>query len=132
MNVLAMAPLSSTAHIIPHHNRFTAIPSGLTSASSTIPFFYRPDALLAAQPTVSKHWRQLAHSDSGEDARVLLNSVTCTVSVPLLPIPYKKVIHWQMQATDNDIGSAWFDVQIVAATRRFASCSCDATDFAER
>jgi len=27
------------------------------------PFFYRPDALPAAQPTVSKHWRQLAHSD---------------------------------------------------------------------
>ena len=25
--------------------------------------FYRPDALPAAQPTVSKHWRQLAHSD---------------------------------------------------------------------
>ena len=28
----------------------------------------------------SKHWRQLAHSDKGEDARVLLNGVTCTVS----------------------------------------------------
>jgi len=26
-------------------------------------FCYRPDALPAAQPTVSKHWRQLAHSD---------------------------------------------------------------------
>jgi len=26
------------------------------------PIFYRPDALRAAQPTVSKHWRQLAHS----------------------------------------------------------------------
>jgi len=25
--------------------------------------FYRPDALPAAQPTVSKHWKQLAHSD---------------------------------------------------------------------
>jgi len=25
--------------------------------------FYRPDALPAAQPTASKHWRQLAHSD---------------------------------------------------------------------
>jgi len=27
------------------------------------PFFYRPDALPAAQPTVSKFWRQLAHAD---------------------------------------------------------------------
>jgi len=27
------------------------------------PIFCRPDALPAAQPTVSKHWRQLAHSD---------------------------------------------------------------------
>ena len=26
-------------------------------------FLYGPDALPAAQPTVSKHWRQLAHSD---------------------------------------------------------------------
>jgi len=44
--------------------------------------FYRPDALPDAQPPASKHWRQLAHSDYGEDTRVLLNSVTCTVSVP--------------------------------------------------
>jgi len=27
------------------------------------PIFYRLDALPAAQPSVSKHWRQLAHSD---------------------------------------------------------------------
>ena len=27
------------------------------------PIFYRSDALPTAQPTVSKHWRQLAHSD---------------------------------------------------------------------
>ena len=47
-----------------------------------IPLFYRPDALPAAQPTVSKHWRQLPHSDYGEDARVLLNGVTCTASIP--------------------------------------------------
>jgi len=26
-------------------------------------FFYRQDALPAAQPTVSTHWRQLAHLD---------------------------------------------------------------------
>ena len=40
-----------------------AIPSGPTIAHLHHPIFYRPDALPAAQPTVSKHWRQLAHSD---------------------------------------------------------------------
>jgi len=41
-----------------------ATPSRLTSAHLHLPpFFYRPDALPAAQPTVSKYWRQLAHSD---------------------------------------------------------------------
>jgi len=44
--------------------RVGATPSGLTSAHvHHAPIFYRPDALPAAQPTVSKHWRQLAHSD---------------------------------------------------------------------
>jgi len=41
-----------------------ATPSGLTTANLCHPhIFYRPDALPATQPTVSKHWRQLAHSD---------------------------------------------------------------------
>jgi len=41
-----------------------ATPSELTSAHlHQPPIFYRPDALPAAQPTVSKHWRHLAHSD---------------------------------------------------------------------
>jgi len=64
--------------------RLGATPSRLTSTHlhNSPPIFYRPDALPAAQPTLSKHWRQLAHLDFGEDARVLLNSVTCTVSVP--------------------------------------------------
>jgi len=37
--------------------RLGATPSRLTMPTSTIPtpFFYRPDALPAAQPTVSKH-----------------------------------------------------------------------------
>jgi len=40
--------------------RLGATPSGLTSAHLHHPqFFYRPDTLPAAQPTVSKHWRQL-------------------------------------------------------------------------
>ena len=44
--------------------RLGATPSGLTNAHLHHPLFvYRPDALLASQPTVSKHWRQLAHSD---------------------------------------------------------------------
>jgi len=63
--------------------RLGATPSGLTSAHlHHPPIFYRPDALPAAQPTMSKHSRQLAHSDEGEDARVLLNGVTCIMSVP--------------------------------------------------
>ena len=38
--------------------RLGATPSGLTSAHlHHPPFFYRPDALPAAQPTASKHWR---------------------------------------------------------------------------
>jgi len=52
------------------------------------PHFYRSDALPAAQPTASKHRRQLAHSDKGEDARVLLNGDTCTVSVHKLSVHY--------------------------------------------
>jgi len=44
--------------------RLGATPSRLTSAHlNHSPFFYRPDALPATQPTVSKHCRQLAHSD---------------------------------------------------------------------
>ena len=38
--------------------RLGATPSGLSSAHlHHLPFFYKPDALPAAQPTVSKHWR---------------------------------------------------------------------------
>jgi len=44
--------------------RMGATPSGLTSAHlHHSPYFYRPDALPAAQPTASKHRRQLPHSD---------------------------------------------------------------------
>jgi len=45
--------------------RLGATPSGLNSAHLHHPFqfFYRPDALPAAQRTVSKHWRQLVNSD---------------------------------------------------------------------
>jgi len=43
--------------------RLSATPSGLSSAHRHHPpFFYRPDALPAAQPTVLKHWRQLANN----------------------------------------------------------------------
>jgi len=47
-----------------HTDHLGATPSGLTSAHLHHPFFYRPDALPVAQPTVSKHWRQLARSIS--------------------------------------------------------------------
>jgi len=41
--------------------RLGATPSGLTSAHlHHPPIFYRPETLPATQPTVSKHWRQLA------------------------------------------------------------------------
>jgi len=45
--------------------RLGATPSGLTSAHLHHPphIFYRPDALLAAQPTASKHWRQLVNGE---------------------------------------------------------------------
>ena len=44
--------------------RLGATPSGLTSAHlHHPPIFYGPDALPAAQPTASKHGRQLAHLD---------------------------------------------------------------------
>ena len=44
--------------------RLGATPSGLSGAHlHHLPCFYRPDALPAAQPTVSNHSRQLAHSD---------------------------------------------------------------------
>jgi len=46
------------------NNRLGVTPSGLTSAHlHHPPFFYRPDALPAAQPTMSKYWKQLAHLD---------------------------------------------------------------------
>jgi len=44
--------------------RLGGTPFRLTSAHlHHDPFFYRPDTLPAAQPTVSKHLRQLVHSD---------------------------------------------------------------------
>jgi len=43
-----------------NRGRHTDHPSGLTSAHlHHPPFFYRPDALPAAQPTVSEQWRQI-------------------------------------------------------------------------
>jgi len=68
-------------------NRQTHRPSGWVPLhldkpvpTSTIPpIFYRPDALPAAQPTVSKHWRQLAQSRVN---RILMHIVKYTDSVP--------------------------------------------------
>jgi len=63
--------------------RLDATPSGLTSAHlhQTPHIFYTPDALPAAQPTASKHWRQLAHSDKG-------NTLEFSSSVLPAPSPY--------------------------------------------
>jgi len=71
-----------------NRGRYTNHPAGDHSIRTkqcpppSSPSFYRSDGLPATQPTVSKHWRQLAHSDYWEDARVLLSGVTCTISVP--------------------------------------------------
>jgi len=48
-----------TDHPAGHHS----IRTNQCSHPPSPAFFYRPDALPAAQPTVSKHWRQLVHSD---------------------------------------------------------------------
>jgi len=53
-----------------NRGRHTGYPAGRHSIRTKYtahlhhpPFFYTPDALPAAQPTMSKHWMQLAHSD---------------------------------------------------------------------
>jgi len=48
-----------TDHLAGHHSIWT----NKCLPPPSRQFFYRPDALPAAQPTASKHWRQLAHSD---------------------------------------------------------------------
>ena len=59
-----------------HTVRLGATPSGLISAHlHHPPFFYRPDALPAAQPTVSKHWRQK-----------LIDSAACISFLPLIAL----------------------------------------------
>jgi len=71
--------------------RLGATPFGLTSAHlHHLPIIYRLDTLPVAQPTVSKYWRQLAYSDKGEDARVLVNGVTCTMSDSVWQIDSKR------------------------------------------
>ena len=53
--------------------RLGATPSGLSSAHlHHPPISYRPDALPAAQPTVSKHWMQLVVSDTKTSSDVRL------------------------------------------------------------
>ena len=46
--------------------RLGATPSRLTSAHLHHPIIYRPDAFPAAQPTVSKHWRQVVIYSDGK------------------------------------------------------------------
>jgi len=47
--------------------------------------FYRPDALSCCPTNSVKALKATAHSDYREDARVILNGVTCTVSIPSPP-----------------------------------------------
>ena len=46
-------------------------------------FFYRPDALSAAQPTVSKHWRHMRYCSQHETVSSV-NCWYCTVDVSLI------------------------------------------------
>jgi len=77
-----------TDHLAGHHS----IRTNQCPPPPSPPFFYRLDALPAAQPTVSKHWRQLAHLDQGEDTRVLLNGVTYAASVPSHILKLRKIL----------------------------------------
>ena len=59
--------------------RLGATPAGLISAHlHHSPIFYRPNVLPAAQPTVSKHWRQL---------RIRIRERTLEFSSTVLPAP---------------------------------------------
>jgi len=55
-------------------------------------------------------WWQLAHSDYGEDARVLLNGVTCTVSVPSTNISGKDFSLCPHQLTDPHIAVMTYNI----------------------
>jgi len=45
-------------HQLGHIQVCTALQTDNHASTPPLPFFYRPDALPAAQPTASKHWRQ--------------------------------------------------------------------------
>jgi len=56
------------------------------------PIFYRPDALPAAQPTVSKHWRQETYVEKWQN--IIYISTWLTVSVrTFLNVPCKSFNH---------------------------------------
>ena len=46
-------------HQLSHMQVCTSLQTDNHASTSLLKFFYRPDALPAAQPTVSKHWRHL-------------------------------------------------------------------------
>jgi len=74
--------------------RIGATPSKLTNAHlHNLPFFYRPDALPATQPTVSKHWRQCRPNNiRGGNVRP---SVGTYVHTSVCPSIHKKFFRFQ-------------------------------------
>jgi len=58
-----------------HHSRQITMPAPHHSV------FYRPDALPAAQPTASKHWRHRMHSRHRKLLRALIFVVICSVFI---------------------------------------------------
>jgi len=75
--------------------RLGTTPSGLTSAHLHHPpiFFYGPDALPAAQPTVSKHWRQTI----AQLASKFLNSVNSLTPLYTMCSDNKDVFFYHKQ-----------------------------------
>ena len=61
-------------------------PSGLTSTPPPSPIFYRPDAIPATQPTVSKHLRQLS---AERNTTIQLEALRQCIPPPrhVLPMP---------------------------------------------
>jgi len=97
--------------------RLGATPSGLASVHlHHPPFFYRPDALPATQPTVSKHWRQLAHSDYGEDEF----SSTVLPATSLINFLY---FLWSMVSSLH-ICRGWQSFSICNSSKRILANTC--------
>jgi len=59
-------------------------------------------------------WRQLAHLDYGEDARVLLSGVTCTVSIPSVYLQTNNRISQDLQKSNCNETHCWHDTCVAS------------------